>query len=78
MSNKYWLLSESAQQIFLYKIPYKTINLRVIQQNINMFTQEPLYPSFILKKKLVLSVADVFKTSTFYHISTTYDSDWGL
>ena len=37
----------------------KTI-LQVIWQNINISTQETLYPSLILEKKLALSIARIF------------------
>ena len=36
-------------------------DLLVIYQNINSSTQETLYPSFILKKKMALSIASVFR-----------------
>ena len=49
------------------------INLLVIQQNINIFTQETLYTSFNLKKKLALSIETFFETSIFYHIFTIQD-----
>ena len=39
-------------------------NLLVIQQNINIFTQETLYPSLI-QKKLDLSIASVFRNIPF-------------
>ena len=54
-------------------------NILVIHQNINIFTQETLYPSFISKKKNNKKnwrspEQTVIKTSTFYHIFTFINS----
>ena len=45
-------------------------NLQVICQNINTFTYETLYTSFISKKNWRFPSQMLFETSTFYHIFT--------
>ena len=46
--------------------------------NINIFTQETLYCSFIWKNCWCYPSQMFFKTSTFYHIFTISNSEWGL
>ena len=42
----------------------------IIKQNINFFTQETLYLSFISKNKLALSITNVFRNIHFGHFFT--------
>ena len=54
------------------------INLLVIQKNINIFTKKTLYPSFISKESWRCPSQTFFETSVFYHIFTTFNSEWLL
>ena len=69
---------DSFQQWMRYVILQTKTKLLVIQQNINIFTQEALVlPSF--KEKDWRSPSQTYsKTSTFYHIFVIFKSEWGL
>ena len=72
ISNKCW---------FLHAIFQINTNLLITGRNINIFTQEALYPSLISKKKKKIWRSPswtFFKTSTFYLIFTIFNSEWGL
>ena len=47
-------------------------NLLIIQQNINIFTQETLYPSVTSKRNQRSPSKKFFETSTFYHFFTIF------
>ena len=50
-------------------------NLLLIQRNVNIFTQETLYPSFISKKNWHSLSQTFFETTTFYHFFTIFKSE---
>ena len=53
-------------------------NLLITERNINIFTQETLYSSFISKKNWRSPSGTFFEISTFYLIFTIFNSEWGL
>ena len=75
-SSSYKFLETSTfYHIFISFLFQTNTDLLLIHQNSNDFTQETLYLSFISKKKWCSPSQRFFKTSTFYHIFTIFNSE---